>query len=38
MEECKESIPLVELLGAWILRDIKIEDGEMKDHYINTIR
>lgn len=38
MEECKESIPLVELLGAWIIRDIKNQDGMIKDHFIKTNR
>jgi two-component system chemotaxis response regulator CheY len=36
MEDCKKSIPLVELLGSWIIRDIKNQDGLIKDFYIES--
>jgi two-component system, chemotaxis family, chemotaxis protein CheY len=38
IEECRETVPFVELLSGWVIRDILDEDKKLKHHFINANR
>jgi two-component system chemotaxis response regulator CheY len=35
IEECRETIPMVELLSSWVIRDILEQDKRIKEHFIS---
>lgn len=37
-EECRETIPLVELLSGWIIRDVLDQDKKIKEYFIKVNR